>query len=234
MHLEIVRSDFDQSAEIVETIEGVPEHWKDYTSASEAERLLGARQELKTLSKYFPRAAAELEKTTIDAFIVRVENMELCRIFMVQVEGEAYVTYSRCPTLFCKSASRQPYALLLKHAPEAFSWVYQNLMDGLVDPYDLTGFVPSDRLTTMGEHEFYENFDWYNSFVANNDPTKVLEFFSSGGGAYMLLDLNKDWRTVPDPQALRISSQEQDWTPDKPVDFWPFLDAWMAIGLAGS
>lgn len=231
-HLEIVHLEFDQSAEIVGTTDNVPDHWHDYASASEAERLFGARQELRTLSNYFPKTAAELENIVVDAFLVQTQNRGLCRILMVQVKGETYITYSRCPTAFCESTSQPPYSLILERAPAAFSWVYQNLMDGLVDPYDLTGFVPSDRLTTMSQQEAYQNFEWYEAFVANTDPTKVIEFFSSGGGAYMLLDLNRDWKTGIDPQAYRISSTQKDWTPDNSIDFWPFLDAWMAIGLA--
>lgn len=231
-HLEIVHLDFDPSAKIVDSVEGVPDHWQDYASTSEAQRLYGARLELRKLSDYFPKTAEALESIIVDAFLVHADTRGLCRVFMVQIKGETYLSYSRCPTAFCESTIQASYALLLERAPAAFSWVYQNLMDGLVDSYDLTGFVPSDRLKSMSEETAYLDFDWYDDFVAQHDPSKVVEFFSSGGGAYMLLDLNKDWKTGVDPQALRVSAKQAGWTPDNPVDFWPFLDAWMTIGLA--
>lgn len=48
----------------------------------------------------------------------------------------------------------------------------------------------------------------------------------------MLLNLNENMRDVYEPQALRVSSEEEDWVPENTVDLWPTLDAWMFIGLA--
>lgn len=230
--LDLVRSTLDPEAELPDSDAGVPDHWLDYLAASSAERLAGLRLELRRLAPYFPHTAKGLAEVCTDAFLVHSPRRGLMRILVRQVAGQPYIAYSRCPLAQCAHTHRPTYDLLRARAPEAFAWVHDNLMDGLVDPYDLTGFVPSDRLYAMSEIEEYQDYDWYDDFVATRDPAQVLEIFSSGGGAYMLLDLNDDLRRVLDPQALRISSNDPDWTPANPVDFWLYLDAWMAIGLA--
>ena len=168
-----------------------------------------------------------------DAFLIRTQARGLTRVMVVQIGGEPYFTLSRCPKRFCDSRHRPPYDLLKARGPEVMTWIYENLMDGLTDVYGLTGFYPSDRMVTMLEEiDGYAEYDWFDDFAARRDAGKVVEMFSSGGGAYLLLDLNDDLTKQPDTPALRIGTDRPDWTPAHPVPFWPMLDAWMAIGLA--
>lgn len=231
-YLDLAQREFDKSASLFTGTEGVPPHWLDFTEDTEAQRLSGLRLEMQKLAPYFPKTATGLARHCVDAFLVTTERRGICRVLVRQIGGEVYLAYSRLPRRFAQGPARPTYDTLKERAPKALSWTYENLMDGLVDSYGLTGFVPSDMLYSMAEVEDYMDYDWYSDFSEGRDLTKVLEIFSSGGGGYLLLDLNGDLGAVDSPEALRISSKEADWTPSNPVAFWPFIDAWMTIGLA--
>lgn len=233
-YLDLAQREFDPSATLYAGAGAIPSHWMDYAQDTQAQRLAGLRLEMQKLAPYFPKTATGLTRNCVDAFLVQTERRGICRILVRQIGGEVYLAYSRLPRKDAQAPARPTYQTLKDNAPKALSWTYENLMDGLVDSYGLTGFVPSDMLYSMAEVEEYMDYDWYPDFSKERDLEKVLEIFSSGGGGYLLLDLNRDLGAVEAPEALRISAKEADWTPSNPVPFWPFMDAWMAIGLVES
>ncbi len=231
-HLAALHETFDPAATLPDRDAVVPDHWLDYLCDAPAKRRACLKHELNLLEPYLPELSEGLMQVTTDAFLIQTPERGLCRILVRQIDGGTYYAYSRSPTNVSTPTESPAYRLFKAHGPRCLPWMYENLMDGLTDIYDFVGFLASDRLELMSED--YPNFDfpWYNDFAAKHDTDKIVHFFSSGGGAHMLLNLNENMHDVYEPQALRVSSKEEDWVPENTVDLWPTLDAWMFIGLA--
>lgn len=230
-HLAELRQSFDPAATLPDSDAAVPDHWLDYLDDHLETRRDCWQREFAKLQPYLPEVSQGLSQVTTDAFLVHTPHRGLCRILVRQIDDVSYYAYSRSPTNVSMPTEGPAFRLVKERAPLALSWIYQNLMDGLTDIYDFVGFVASDRLKLMSREYPDLDYPWYDAFAAQHDTDKIVEFFSNGGGAYMLLNLNDNMRDVADPQALRVSSKYDDWIPENTVDLWPTLDAWMTIGL---
>ncbi len=231
-HLDKLNRNFTDVFHHVVDTNAVPEHWKDYCSDSLPQRLSGVRSELRKIALYFPQTAKGLGFATIDVFLAQNKSHGLCRFFITQTQGETHLTYSRQPKSFADTMHDDAWNLMRDHAPESLVWVYNNVMDGLTDIYDFSGFKSSISMTVMGsDTASWSELPWYKEFSQKIDVSKMVEVLSSGGGSYLMLDLSKDLRTIYEPQALLIDAKDHSSVPES-VDFFPYLDEWMDIGLA--
>lgn len=231
--IDAVSKKLDPSARPVSGGEEIPGHWKGYLKQDHAMRLATAQAELAMIAPYFPGAVAGLNATTTDAFLACTDYHGLCR-FLVQTNGgRDYFTYSRVPKLFTATSHADPWSLFAENAPRALVWVYNNVMDGLTDIYDFSGFRSSLAMASMaGEADTWMELPWYDALSASTNTRQIVELLSSGGGGYLLLDLNEDLSDVFEPQGLFIDVKAAISRLPQAVDLFPYLDEWMAIGLA--
>lgn len=211
----------------------VPHIWQGYMSESKTERLFEVRQELAKIADYFPHTADALSKIIIDAFLINSPTYGLCRIFVRQLNDSVYYCFSRAPTKEHEAPRMPSWDHYVAAAPDALVWVHQNVMDGLTDIYAFGGFLGSGHIQSMAElRGVYAELPWHEPFVQDHDPSKVLQVFSSGGGGYLLIDLNEDLSTRFEPQAMLVDVKVDRDESLRYVDLFSYLDTWMAIALA--
>lgn len=231
--LDLARQRLDPELALV--LEGtetsLPPFWKGYCSTGKAERLQCLAAEMHEMADYFPETAQRLMAVASDVFLARSPGLGLCRLIAVELNGETYFRYSRCPLGYVPSVDSAIVDLIRTRAPEAITYLYFEMMDGLTDLHDLVGFKNRLALTTVeAEIDTYGEMPDFERLEAMGDIGNIVEILGSGGGGYLLLDLNRDMRTDTDPGALRISGNG-GWSPEEPVPLFGMLDAWMAVGL---
>lgn len=231
-YIEAVSKNLDPSAQPICDGVDIPAHWEGCLGRDHPARLAAVQAELAKIAPYFPIAAAGLNATTTDAFLARTDYHGPCRFFVQTHGGKEYLTYSRMPKRFAATSQSDVWPLFAPNAPQALVWVYNNVMDGLTDIYDLTGFRSSLAMTSMAtEEDSWRELPWYTALSPSTDTSKIVELLSSGGGGYLLLDLNRDLSEVFEPQVLIVDVKAAASSP-RAVDLSPYLDEWMAIGLA--
>jgi len=118
-------------------------------------------------------------------------------------------------------------------APDALVWVHENIMDGLTNTYLAGGFVSSMHMRTMADlRGLYAEQSWHAAYVEDHDPANVVQLLSSGGGGYLLIDLNVDLSVQFEPKALFVDVGAPPEEGKQQVNLFPYLDEWMAIALA--
>jgi hypothetical protein len=231
--LDRFRETVDADAVAFTAQDGVPLHWRGYLEPTTATRVRNAQAELRMIGDYFPEASGAIAAIVVDAILVVSPLRGLCRIFGCQVEDAIYVTWSNPPTAVAEGFRAPGWNRFVQRAPQALVWIHQNVMDGLVDSYGFGGFYPSAMLTSMEDQiDTYANGAWFTSFELARHPGAIIEYFASGGGAYLLLDLNDDLSRTVEPQALLIDMKDGSDGP-RSVDLFPYLDTWMAMALGG-
>lgn len=233
--LETLKRKFDPGISRVAADTAIPEVWQGYTSESEAERLFEVRQELALIRDYFPTLVDSLSPIIIDAFLVQSSTYGLCRIFVRQLRGSTYFTFSRAPTGFGDVQRMPIWPLYRERAPEALRWVHENVMDGLTDIYGFGGFVSSGMMRPMERpNGNYGELPWYSEFAEDVDASQIVEILRSGGGGYLLIDLNTDLSKTFEPQAMFVDFNADPQDTLAYVPLFPYLDEWMSIALAES
>lgn len=232
--IEKIQQSLDPTASLLNVDQrDVPHHWAYYLSTSSAERQVASRNEIAMFSDYFPRTATGLRHVITDAFLAHTQNYGVCRFFVRQLEGKHHLAYSRAPKTFAQTPHDPSWETVKKQAPTALTYIYEKVMDGLTDLYGYAGPKPSLLLSTVeDEIDTYAELGWYDAFAKTHNPSNVIEIFASGGGAYLLLDLNQNLTNVFEPQAYLASTKNPKMNPSTSVDFFPYIDQWMAIGLA--
>lgn len=228
--LAYLHRNFDPAATVYSgSAEVLPPHWQDYVSDDEAVRRFALRAELNSIAPYLPRLAAGLESVSIDAFLVESPYHGICRIIVRQMNGELYPAYSRLPVKFQEEPAKI-WNQMDARGPQALSWIYRVKMDGLTDIGGFAGFKSTKLLTTMAaEIDTYGEQPWYGSFAESTDTGSVVELLASGGGGYLLVDLNVDASSERNPNALFVYLDEG--TEPEAVLLFQYLDNWMEIGL---
>ena len=205
----------------------LPAHWRDYLSQDADMRLACLQGEMAVLGEYLPQAATAVRAGAEDAFLLTSPSTGLLRCVMRRQGDALYPTISAPPlgqTLPDNPAAR----LLLRKGPEVLRWIQTTLMDGLTDMWGFGGPLRSARLTSMAaEIDTYAEADWFDAFSIDRDPSRVIEIFASGGGGYLLVDLDDPGLPGTDPQAL-LGMMKED-APPEPVPLYPWLDEWTAI-----
>lgn len=211
----------------------LPPLWRGYISASDLERLQFLRVEMRDAADYLPEAARRLARIANDVFLAKSPRLGICRFIGVVQEGETYFLYSRCPLNYTSCADNPIIELMKQRAPASLWYLYSEMMDGLTDLYDFVGFKNSLALTTVDrEIDTYYEMPFFDQLEKLGNLQSVVELLSSGGGGYLLVDLNKDMHSERDPVGFRMSKDASDqWSPDTPVPLFGMLDAWMAVGL---
>lgn len=212
----------------------VPDHWQPYLSDSATERQFQVRQELQKIEPYFPQLAEGLRNVVLDAFLVRSSIYGLCRVMVRQISGEVYYAYSRAPTAFVDQPRLPGWPIYADRAPDALKWIHVNVMDGLTDIYGFGGLHSSGQMKQMDRpNSDYAELPWFAEFAEDIDATQIIEIFNSGGGAFMLIDLTKDLSEAFEPSAMIVDFKSSASESFREVELFPYLDAWMSIGLAG-
>lgn len=220
-----------------DAVAAMPSFWQGYLHPSEAERRNCLLAEMRELADYLPQTANRMAEIAMDAFLLESPRLGICRFVAVAIEGAIHFQYSRSPLGHAVKALHAPVVDLLRaRAPEALTYLYFQMMDGLTDIHDLAGFKNSLALTTVeDEIDTYHELPFHDRLEALGDPARIVELLASGGGGYLLIDLNRDQRGDPDPLGFRMSAEPTDqWSPDRPVPLFAMLDAWMAVGLGQS
>lgn len=214
-------------------IASLPPMWQGYLSSTDLERLQFLRVEMRDMADYFPETARRLAHIACDVFLAQSPRLGVCRFVTIALEGETYFRYSRCPLAYAPATNDPLVELIRQRAPDALAYTYFQMMDGLTDPFDFVGFKNSLALTTVeAEIDTYADLPFFDRVKALGDLNNVVELLASGGGGYLLIDLNRDMRGDSDPVGFRISKNASDqWSPDTPVPLFAMLDAWMAVGL---
>jgi hypothetical protein len=206
------------------TLTDVPEHWHDYAEKGIAERLFGLRQEMAVLRRYLPEAADAVQQKAVDVCLLETSTLGVVRVIVVMIRGALYCSYSGRPGA---SPVTPAAAALMERAPRVLAWIYTDLMDGLTDLNGFGGFKPLSLITSVeDEIDTYAEASWYEDFIASRNPANVVEIFASGGGAYLLVDL--DDQQGDDPVGYLVDVGNPD--PPKAVALYSYLDAWTAIG----
>lgn len=235
LNLKRLQQTFDRELSFLnpETAESPPPMWQGYLSTTDLERLQFLRTEMRDMADYFPQTARRLAHIASDVFLAQSPRLGVCRFITITLEGETYFRYSRCPLAYAPATNDPLVELIRQRAPDALAYTYFQMMDGLTDPFDFVGFKNSLALTTVEtEIDTYAELPFFGRVEALGDPNNVVELLASGGGGYLLIDLNRDTRGDGDPVGFRMSKNASDqWSPDTPVPLFAMLDAWMAVGL---
>lgn len=211
----------------------LPPLWQGYLSADALDRLQFLHVEMRNMVDYFPETARWMMQVARDVFLAHCPRLGVCRFIAVECEGKIYFRYSRCPLDYAPTPHDPLVNLIHERAPDALAYIYSQMMDGLTDPYDFVGFKNTLALTTVAmEIDTYAEMPFFEQVEALTDPNNIVELLASGGGGYLLIDLNCNMRGNIDPVGFRMSKDDGDqWSPDTPVPLFAILDAWMAVGL---
>ena len=221
----------DPTAELLRKGTGsLPRRWVDYVSDDGQTRIRAAEAELEFLGRYLPKLAEVLNKITVDATLLRSSVHGIVRAYIVQLDSELFVDWSRAPRAKFDTPGSEAWTLIEENGPEVLRWIYQNLMDGLTDLYGFGGFKTASELRTLEEEqEVYAEKPWFADFASQNDTSKIVELFSSGGGGYILLDLSQDQTAEANPAGLYVDLNTSD--PPQTVHLFAYLDTWSSIAL---
>lgn len=205
----------------------LPVHWRDYLSSDPRARLACLNAEMAMLADYLPRAAASVHEKAEDAFLLTSPSTGLLRCVMRRQGDTLYPSIS-APPLGQTQPDNPAARLLLAQGPKVLRWIHTALMDGLTDMWDFAGPLRSALLTTMAaEIDTYGEADWFDAFSIDHDTSRMIEIFSSGGGGYLLVDLDDPSLTGADPRAFLVLMKE-DAAPES-VPLYAWLDEWTAI-----
>lgn len=235
LHLKQLQQKLDPELALLppEAVGALPPLWQGYLSNTDLERLQFLRVEMRNMADYFPETAQRLAQIARDAFLAHSPRLGVCRFIAVTLDGETYFQYSRCPLDYALATGDLLIDLIRERAPEALSYTYLQMMDGLTDLYDFAGFKNTLALTSVEtEIDTYAELPFFDQLEAHGDLNNIVELLSSGGGGYLLIDLSQNMHGDSDPVGFRMSKDASDqWSPDTPVPLFAMLDAWMAVGL---
>ncbi|MDO5640712.1 MAG: hypothetical protein Q4G28_12685 [Neisseria sp.] len=206
----------------------LPPLWRDYASDDMMVRRAALQRELADVEAYFPETMRRLAQIALDALVVETGRSEVLRVIVYELGGQQYYAYSASPLK--QQTAADIWKLFQAHAPQVMSWLYRERMNGLTDVYGFAGFKSLAEMTSMAEEiNTYGEADWYEEFAARHDTRLMVEILSTGGGAYLLLDLSCGQSQAEDPDGWMVYMKEN--RPPEKVGFFPYLDALMAIGL---
>ncbi len=210
----------------------IPPHWQNYLSNNITLRKSGILNELSKLEQYFPKSMNALKLKTIDAFLFKSEKYGICRAFVQLIDGKEYSSISSLPWKYKSVESNKSSEIFKNNIHISLYWVYNNIMDGLTDKYGFCGFKPLSDISAISGYQYnWSEMDWYSEFANKNNVKHIYEFLNSGGGGYLLLDLNYNWRNLKEFKCFYVNAKDIETQPEQ-VDVFPYLDEWMAIGLA--
>ncbi len=226
------RESLDPNARLAVPSDPAPKHWHGYLESDASQAQAEFRRELASIAPYLPETAAVLETSIIDGCLVFSSTYGLCRLISLQLDETALVAWSRAPTLWAEAKRVRAWAPLDAAAPEQYSWIMRNVMDGLTDLYGFGGPLNSGMVTTVESqiHTFGEA-EWFDEIASRHDPADLVLTFSSGGGAYLAYDVSGRLGSGAEARALLLDVKTKERPAEVP--FLSYLDAWTAIGLAG-
>ena len=230
-HLSKLSHSLNEEVVIVTDSNGIPSHWLDYLNTNSRIRQSGITNELSKIEQYFPELIKTLKPKTIDAFLFKTEKNGICRAFVHLIDGKEYLAISRLPWKYKTVEPTASYTTFQNNIHIALYWIYYNIMDGLTDIYGCAGFKPSYNVFTITKEEnMWAEMDWYSEFSSKHNINKIYELLNTGGGGYLLLDLNSNWRDKNEFKCFYVNVK--DIAPPELVHLFPYLDYLMSIGLA--
>lgn len=226
------RRSLDPNARLAAPSDPAPKHWQAYLESDASRAQTAFRQEMSSIAPYLPETSAALDSCVIDGCLVVSSTYGLCRLISLQVEETVHVAWSRAPTRWAAANRTSAWAPLDAAAPEQYSWIMRNAMDGLTDLYGFGGPLNSGLLTTLeSQIDTFGETEWFDEIASRHNPADLVLTFSSGGGAYLVFDVSGRLGSGAEARALLLDVK----TTERPaeVPFLSYLDAWTAIGLAG-
>jgi len=231
-HLLELSHTLNEKVVMVSNSNKIPPHWQDYLSDSITIRKFGILYELSKIEQYFPVSMNALKQKIIDAFLFESEKQGICRAFVQLIDGKEYLLISNLPWKYKSVESNKSSELFKNNIHIALYWIYNNIMDGLTDKNGFCGFKPLSDISTISNFQYnWSEMDWYSQFSNKNNVKYIYEFLNSGGGGYLLLHLNYNWRNLREFKCFYVNVKDIETQPEQ-VNAFPYLDEWMAIGLA--
>ncbi|MDO5606708.1 MAG: hypothetical protein Q4G25_16265, partial [Paracoccus sp. (in: a-proteobacteria)] len=191
-------------------------------------RLACLRAEMAVLRDYLPETADHLAGAT-EAVILTTRRTGPLRVLMRETEGVLYPAWSGAP-LGAAMPANPAAAALIADGPAVLQWLYRHWMDGLTDIWEFGGLLNSRAITSMAEDgDVFGEMDWYDDLDHHHDLNRWIRIFSSGGGGYLLVDLDDPALRGDDPEAIQVLVKEAESLHRVPL--FAYLDGWSAIAM---
>lgn len=196
-----------------DTIRDLPEAWQRIADTGDiAKKQETILQYWEPFSEKLPKMYALLEQYITDAFVISTKTgAELIYVFNTSDFTNVYVGYP--------PVQSGPF---LNEMADDIAAFYKTVHNGWYEAISwAVGFLPLQQIEYLDVHEWgiLEDID-----PPAFDMGKTFAIFQNGGGGYFCID-----NTIPgNPDYLVFWT---DRAPQINKPFWPFMDAWMEIGL---
>lgn len=143
----------------------LPPPWQAYDTTSRTERLHHLRLEMRELADYLPQTARRVTRVATDVLLGVSPALGLCRFIAVQLQGKTYFRFSRAPLSHAPSPAGQAWPVIQANGPAAIVYLYEEMMNGLTDPFGFVGFrhtgilkTVQQEIDTYGEMDFFDHW----------------------------------------------------------------------------